>query len=51
MPRIAEAAPEEDLQAVVDELSAVRDETRESDMLERDIDNFCSQVETAIERF
>ncbi|WP_171236813.1 DUF2254 family protein [Ruegeria sp. HKCCA6837] len=49
--RIAEAAPDEDLRAVVDELSAVRDETRESDMLERDIDKFCGQVETAIEGF
>ncbi|NOD65888.1 DUF2254 domain-containing protein [Ruegeria sp. HKCCD6109] len=49
--RIAEAAPEEDLRAVVDELAAVRDETRESDMLKRDIDKFCGQVETAIERF
>lgn len=47
--RIAEAAPEEDLRVVVDELSAVKDETRESGMLERDIDKFCGQVETAIE--
>ncbi len=49
--RIAEAAPEEDLRAVADELSAIRDEIRESDMLERDIDKFCGQVETAIEGF
>ena len=49
--RIADAASEEDLWAVVDELSAVRDETRESDMLERDIGKFCGQVETAIKGF
>ncbi|WP_171230862.1 DUF2254 domain-containing protein [Ruegeria sp. HKCCA6707] len=49
--RIAEAAPREDVRAVIDELAAVRDETRQSDMLERDIDEFCGQVETAIEGF
>ncbi len=47
--RIAEEVPKGDLRVVVDELSAVRDETRESDMLERDIDKFCGHVETAIE--
>ncbi|WP_171120675.1 DUF2254 domain-containing protein [Ruegeria sp. HKCCA5463] len=46
--RIAEAAPEKEARAVVDELTAVRDETRESDMLERDIDKFCGQIETAM---
>ncbi|NOE20256.1 DUF2254 domain-containing protein [Ruegeria atlantica] len=46
--RIAEAAPEKEAWAVVDELTAVRDETRESDMLERDIDKFCGQIETAM---
>ncbi|WP_171102388.1 DUF2254 domain-containing protein [Ruegeria sp. HKCCD7255] len=49
--RIAEAAPREDVRAVIDELAAVRDETRQSDMLERDIDEFCGQVKTAIEGF
>ncbi|NOE27843.1 DUF2254 domain-containing protein [Ruegeria sp. HKCCD6157] len=48
--RIAEAAPEKEAWAVVDELTAVRDETRESDMLERDIDKFCGQIETAMRR-
>ncbi len=48
--RIAEAAPFEDVRVVADELAAVRDETRESDMLERDVDQFCGQVENAIER-
>ncbi|NOD99615.1 DUF2254 domain-containing protein [Ruegeria sp. HKCCD6228] len=48
--RIAEAAPEKEARAIVDELSAVRDETRESDMLERDIEKFCGQIETAMRR-
>jgi hypothetical protein len=48
--RIAEAAPFEDVRVVADELAAVRDETRESDMLERDVEQFCGQVENAIER-
>ncbi len=48
--RIAEAAPFEDVRMVADELAAVRDETRESDMLKRDTEKFCGQVETALER-
>lgn len=48
--RLAEAASDKDVQVVVDELYAVSDETRASDMLDREIDQFCGQVETAIKR-
>ncbi len=48
--RLAQTAPEEDLKAICDELAAISDETRNSDMLESEIDKFCSDIETVIAR-
>lgn len=49
--RLAQAAPKEDLMDITEELVAIGDETRNSDMLDSEIDKFCTDVEAAIAQF
>ena len=48
--RIAHTAPGQDTDVIADELSAIGQETRNSDLLQHEVDRICTSVERAIAR-